>query len=149
MALERYSWISSYRYSLERYDKSAINVYQKIYNYLDSLGMKHSDSLLFQYNPDDYKHYLGKYDALWCSVKNEVLDDSIIISLEKGKLMYTGYRSVGPDTRMEIIPIGKNAFRDKRYDGGLYHLSYDDLGEVVGIRYGGGPTYTLTMKKIR
>ena len=66
--------------------------------------------------------------------------------MEEGKLIYTGYRSDGPDTRKEITPINKYHFRTI---GGFYHLSLDDSGEVEGIRFSSGPIFILTMEKIR
>jgi len=148
MAMNKFSYVSGYRVSISGYDYLAVSAYKNIYNYLDSLGMKHSDSLLFQYDPNDYKHYLGKYDPKWSSDKNYVHDDSIVVSIEKDKLIWTGYRSDGPDSRKEIIPIDKYHFRDD-LNNGVYHLAFDDHGEVEGIRFSMGPSYILTMKKVR
>jgi len=148
VVLENFSWVSEYRYSLADYDNRAISVYKKIYNYLDSLNMEDSDSLLFQYDPKDYIHYLGKYHATWCSDKNYVFDDSTIVGIEKGKLMWTSHRPTGLDRRYEIIPINKYHFRDE-YGYLVYHLQFDEQGEVIGIRLTAGPTFILTMNKIR
>jgi len=137
---------SDYSKYLINYYKKAVSVYEKIYNYLDGLGIRHSDSLLFQIDHQHYKHYIGGYDSKWCSKNWYVHDDSISISMEEGKLMYTGYRSDGPDTRKEIIPINKYHFMTF---GGFYHLSLDDSGEVEGIRFSSGPIFILTMEKIR
>jgi len=137
---------SDYSKYLINYYRKAVSVYEKIYNYLDGHGIRHSDSLLFQIDHQDYKHYIGKYDSKWCSKNWYVHDDSIYISMEEGKLMYTGYRSDGPDSRQEIIPINKYHFMTL---GGFYHLSLDDSGEVEGIRFSSGPIFILTMEKIR
>lgn len=87
----------------------------------------------------DYQHYLGRHDSTWCSDKVYVHDDSIVVSIEKGKLIWTGYRVVSPwTTRTEITPINKYRFRDDR-SAGIYYLEFDDKGEVKGIRYSEGP----------
>ena len=148
MAFQNYKYSYDYRKLLEAYDRESIKVYKDIYKYFDSLVMQHSDSLLFQYNPNEYKKYLGKYDSKWCSDKTYIHDDSIDVSIEKGKLIWTGYKSDGPDTRLEIIPINKYRFRELHYDGGLYHFEFDDQGEVEGVRYSNG-LWTLKIKKVR
>jgi len=147
VVLENFSWVSEYRYSLADYDNRAISVYETIYKYLDSLNIEDSDSLLFQYDPKDYKRYLGKYHATWCSDKDYVFDDSTIVSIEQGKLMWTSYRPTGPDNRYEIIPINNYHFRDE-HSYLVYHLQFDEQGEVTGIRLTAGPTFILTMNKI-
>ncbi len=130
---------------LINYYRKAVSVYEKIYNYLDGLGIRHSDSLLFQIDHQHYKHYIGRYDSKWCLKNWYVHDDSISISMEEGKLMYTGYRSDRTDSRKEIIPINKYHFMTL---GGFYHLALDDSGEVEGIRFSAGPSFILTMEKI-
>ena len=149
MAMSQFSWVSDYRRFISLYDNLAVSTYKNIYNYLDSLGVKHSDSLLFQYNPNDYKHYLGKYDSKWSSKKNYVHADSIAVSLKENKLIWTGFRAVSPGTtRTEIIPIDKYHFRDNR-SSGIYHLEFNDQGDVNGIRYSEGPSFILKIEKVR
>ena len=147
-AMSQFSWVSGYRVSISSYDYLAVSAYKNIYNYLDSLGMKNSDSLLFQYDPNDYNHYLGKYHSKWSSDKNYIHDDSIVVNIEKDKLIWTGYRSDGPDSRKEIIPINKYHFRDD-YNNGVYHLEFDDHEEVEGVRFSVGPGFVLRMEKVR
>ena len=137
---------SDYSRALMGYDKKAVRVYEKIYKYLDGLGIRHSDSLLFQYDHQDYKHYMGKYNSQWCSKNWVVHDDSISISLEEGKFMFTGHKSDGPDRRFEIIPINKYHFTAT---DGYFHLSLDDSGEVKSMRFSQGPGFILTMEKTR
>ena len=130
------------------YDRTAIESYIKIYKYLDSLGMKGSDSIRFEFDPNDYKHYLGKYKAKWCSDKDFVFDDSVTVTLEEGKLIWNGYRSDGPNTRKEIIPINRNNFRDNGL--GVYHLEFDDKGDVEGIWFSTPPPlWIYSLEKIR
>ncbi|MCA0932439.1 hypothetical protein LCM02_08250 [Lutimonas saemankumensis] len=148
MAAENFDLSSSYRWALQEYVLMATRVYQDIFHYLNSIKFKHSDSLLYEYNPNDYKHYLGKYDAKWCSVKNYVLDDSIAITIEEDKLFWYGYRPDGPNTRTEIIPFDKYHFIDDRF-AGIYYLEFDDQGNIEGIRYSQGPNFILKIKKVR
>ena len=147
IALENFQLFSCYRITLQRFEWRGVKAYKRLYNYLDSLGIKHSDSLEFDYDPKEYKHYLGKYSSKWSSNKNYIHDDSITVSLEDGRLIWNGYRSDRPDTRSEITPINKYRFRDDK--GGLYHVEFDEHGEVEGVRYSGGPGFTLDIEKIR
>jgi len=146
-AIDFFAVFSDYRYTLEEYDTKAVSVYKKIYTLLDRHEIVHSDSLLYQNDPNTYKHYLGKYDSTWSNDETYVHNDSIVVSLENNKLIYTGHRSDGPDIRMEIIPVNKYLFRTKR--GGFYHLSFDDKDQVEGIRFSSGPNWILDMKKVR
>ena len=147
IASDYFTVVHTYRGHLETYDKDGLSIYHKIHDYLKRQNLQLTDSLYFEYNPNRFKHYLGKYESVWSSDKNYVHDDSIVISLEEDKLIYTGYRSDGPDTRFEIIPVDKYLFRTER--GGFYHLSLDDEGEVKNIRFSVGPGFILDMKKVR
>ncbi|WKK66498.1 hypothetical protein [Lutimonas zeaxanthinifaciens] len=143
---EYFILVSDYSRFLRIYDKKAVSVYRKIYDYLDGHEIRHSDSLLFQHDYKAYKHYIGKYESKWSSKNWYVPDDSISISIEEGKLLYTGYRSEEPNILREITPIDKYHFRT---NGGFYHLEFDDHGEVEGIRFSAGPGLVLDMKKVR
>jgi hypothetical protein len=135
------------RYALSLFDKHAVSVYEEIHEYLDSLELREKDSLLFDYDPEEYNHYLGKYSSKWCSDKNFIHDDSITVSLEEGKMTYRGYRPDGHVTKHKIIPINKYRFRNQF--GGIYHLKFDKHGDVQGIRFSYGHSFTLDMEKIR
>ena len=151
MAMENFHFGSIYRIQLQRYDLNGVNAYRKIFSYLDSINLKHSDSLKYSYDPNDFKHFLGKYKWDWISASGDriVPDDSIVVSLEEDKLIWTGYREVFPGTtRTEIIPFNKYSFGDDR-GAGVYYLEFDDQGEVNGIRYSEGPSFILKTKKVR
>ena len=135
--------------ALQGYDIQGVQVQKKIVDYLNSINFKYSDSFLFEYHAGDYKHYLGRYESKWCSDKNYIHDDSIAVKIENDKLIWYGYRSVSPGTtRTEITPIDKYRFRDDR-SSGIYHLEFDDKGEVERIRYSQGPSFVLNIEKIR
>lgn len=149
MAAENFDLSSDYRMRLQDYVLRATIAYREIFDYLNSINFKHSDSLLYSYDPNDYKHYIGKYDSKWSSVKNYVHDDSIAVTLEEGKLIWTGFRDEAPgNTITEIIPIDKYHFVDDRRSG-IYYLEFDDQGDVEGIRYSQGPKFILKTKKVR
>jgi hypothetical protein len=147
MVARKFENLTFYRFHLTRYEYEAIEVYTKIYKYLDSLKINHSDSLLFQYNTKDYKHYLGKYEPKWSSIKEDASSDSVVISIEKDNLMLTFYAD-GIDNKFEINPINKYHFRDERTLP-IYYLEFNKQGEVEGLRLSVGHILTSSMKKIR
>ena len=51
---------SDYSRNLIIYDTKAVSVYEKIYNYLDDHGVRHSESMLFQ---NDYPHFLEQQSS--------------------------------------------------------------------------------------
>ncbi|MCA0932434.1 hypothetical protein LCM02_08225 [Lutimonas saemankumensis] len=148
LVLENFTWVTEYRESLQHYDSHAIPVFKSISRYLDSLGLEHNDSSLFEYDPKNYKHYLGKYNAVWCSHKDFVFDDSVIVSTEKGKLFWTAYRQDGNGRKMEISPINKYHFRTPFF-AGIYHLEINEHGEVSGITFSAGPEWVYSLEKVR
>jgi len=139
--------VHDYRRYLEVFDREGLSIYRKIHKYLTSQNLQITDSLLFEYHPEMFKHYLGKYEPGWCSIKNHVHDDSIVISLEENELIYSIYRSDGPDKRIKIIPVDQYHFRTEQ--GGFYRCSLDDEGEVVSYRFSAGPNFVADMKKVR
>ena len=148
MVIDKFILVLAFRESLNFYDMRAYSVYKKIYEYLDNLGMQHSDSLLFQYDSNNFKHYLGKYNSNWCSNQDFVHNDSIAVTLEEGKLIWNDYRPNGTDSRKEIYPIDRYRFRDK--SGGFYHFQFDDQEEVEGVRFCKfPPLFVLDITKIR
>lgn len=140
----------AHKYSnfLNVYDKEGLSNYRQINKYLIDKNLQLTDTLLFEYQPEIYKHYLGKYTSEWCSLNNYVHEDSIVISLEENTLTYTGYKSDRRNTRIKIIPVDKYLFRTESR-AGFYHLEFDDHEEVTGIRFSIGPSFILTMKKFR
>ena len=139
---------SGYTRDLAVYHREAMSAYLNIYNYLDSLGIRQSDSLFFQYDPEDYKHYLGKYDSKWSNKSGYTHQDSIVISLEENKLIYKGFRSGRPSFQTKIIPVNKFHFWEER-SGAICHFEFDDQGEVKGIRCSNGPRFILKIEKVR
>lgn len=55
-----------YRF-LDEFEKKARKSYREIHHYLVNSGLSHSDSLLFTYDVEDFKHYLGTYKMDWYS----------------------------------------------------------------------------------
>ena len=88
-----------------------------------------------------------KYDATWCTEKDFVFDDSVVVSTEKGKLFWIAYRTDETGSKKEITPINKYHFIDENY--GFYHLEFDVHGDVKGIRFSHGPRWIYSLKKVR
>ena len=148
MAIQSYAWIRNYRSYLWGFEIQATSTLKKVQSYLDSLDVKRSAFVLKNYDSGDYKYLLGKYESKWCSDNNWVHDDSIAIKIEDGKLIWYGYRSDGPDTRVEVFPINKFRYMDER-KGAFYHLEFNDHGEVDEITFSAGPDFILKIEKVR
>ena len=135
-------------YQHSNYEYHAVPVYKKVRNYLDSLKIKRSDSLVLEYNPNDYKHLIGKYDFKWKSSTEENIRDSVIISIEKGHLNYSDYVTGEIHLESKIIPINKYRFRFENQEG-VCHLEFNDQGDVESLRYSWSPNAIYWWKKVR
>ena len=148
MAIDHYRRMATYNFELSLYFYEAVPVYKSVRNYLNTHKIIRLDSLEIDYNPNKYKHLLGKYTINWCSDKAYIKPDSIIISIEKGKLRYKGYESDGSDYSNEIIPLNRNRFIIEGIPG-INHLKFDSIGDVERVRFSQGPTFIWEMKKVR
>ena len=149
LAMMMFGYRSGYTHSLARYDQKAVSVYFDIYNYLEGHGIRHSDSLLFQYDPEDYKHYLGKYDSKWSNESEDSPRQSTTISIEGNKLVWNGfYPDEGRHFQLEIIPVNKYHFWLEPFGNRIY-LDFDDQGVVKGITLSWGPTSIIKFEKVR
>ena len=148
MALLHSQWVSAYNYQLSRYDNIAVAVYKTVRKYLDSLEIKRSDSLSLEYDPNEYEHYLGKYDFKWTSNLYYDPADSVVVSIDNGKLNWTAYFPDSANRVLKIIPINKNQFR---FDGavGIPHFLFDDAGKVESVRLTPGPQLCIWWEKVR
>jgi hypothetical protein len=148
LAAKNFAMFFDYLEAAQNYHILANSVCKSILQYLDTYNLRYSDSLLFGFNPKEFKHYVGKYEAKWCSERDYIFDDSCVVSIENEKMFWTGYRSDGPDTRVEITPINKYRFFDER-GGGVYHLEIDAQEEVTGIIFSTGPSWIYVLEKTR
>ena len=133
----------------ERFETQSLNSYRKIFKYLEKHNVKHNDSLHFEYDAQDYKHYLGVYELFEFTDldDSDFLGDSTVISIENEKLYYTPYDKDGNGYKREIIPINKYHFRTI-YGTGYYQVVYDSLHGVKGITISNGQA-RYKDKKIR
>ena len=133
----------------ERFEIQSLESYRKIFNYLEKHNLKHNDSLHFEYDAQDYKHYLGVYKIFDVTDKDDVefLGDSTVISIENDKLYYTTYDKNGNAYKREVIPINKYHFRTI-YGLGYYQIVHDSLDEVIGLNISNGQS-RIKEKKIR
>ena len=138
--------IHTYVSYLSQYDAEGLIIYRRIHDYLINQDLQVTDSLLFEYQPEMFKHYLGKYESVWSSDKNFVHDDSAVISLEEDRLIYTRYRLDGPAIKFQIVPIEKYLFRTE--SGGYFHLNLNDQEMVENFRLS-TTRFVLDMKKVR
>ena len=149
LAAKNFGLYYEYRTALQHYEIQARHLYKSIYEYLNSRNLKHSDSLLDQPNPEEFKHYIGKYNPKWCTEKDfAFFDDSCAVSLENGKFYWNGYYSDRPDSRFEIIPLNRYRFIDDR-GWNIYHLEFDAQGEVTGVKFSAEPGFIYYLEKAR
>ena len=149
LAAKNFGLNSYYRATAQNYYNSAKGIGKSILKYRDGNNLMYSDSMLYEINPNEFKHYVGKYEAKWCSDKDFVFDDSCVVNIENGKMLWTDYRSDGPNTTVEIIPINKYRFFDERSYTGVYHLEFDAQGEVTGVVFSMGPSRIYVLEKVR
>lgn len=130
---EQMRWL---RPDIENFEIIGRQVYNRIYHYLESNLIKHDDSLYFQYDAQDYKHYVGVYVETERSSPNMVVTDSTVISIENQKLYYTPFVK-GQGSKREIIPVSQNKFRTE-FARGFYRLIFDDNGKVIEHHWSDG-----------
>ena len=140
--------LRSLRLDIERFDIRGRMVYRMIYDYLEERKMMHDDSLYFQYDPNQFKHYTGVFiESEWDDPDDESnAMDSIVISIENNKLFFTPYFPAG-NSRREIIPINKYKFRTE-FGRGFYRLKFDEKNNVIEHIYGDG-LLRIKSKKVR
>ena len=139
--------LENLRRMVERFEIHALTTYREIYKYLEKHEVDHTDSLYFEYNPNDFRHYVGTYIEYENSQVVDSREDSVVISIEEGKLYYTPYLKGGGNNRREIIPVNKSYYRTK-FGTGFYRLSFDDNDEVIGQIWSNG-AQRIKEKKIR
>ena len=147
IAIDLFSWNMAYNIQLSMYDNLAIPVYKEVNDYLDSLNIVRSDSLSLEYNPGDFKNYLGKYNYKW-SRKGNTITDSVLITIEKDNLSWKDYVSGEIHWNSRIIPINRYRFRVAGKPG-VGHIEFDELGLVENLRYSIGPSAIGWWKKVR
>ena len=132
---------------LERFEIDSRRAYLNIHRYLQSVNKKNGDTLLFSYDAQEFKHYIGTFERSHASRDADLEIDSIVISLEKDKLFYSPYYSDGRIDKREIIPVTKYYFRTE-YGRGFYQLDFDESENVVGHTRSNGISF-MYAKKIR
>ena len=147
VALFAQTGLWDHRQYLELFESMARKSYNEIHNYLSSSDTNHTDSLLFTYDPEDYKHYLGTYHTNWhSSPLVGLVRDSIEIRIQNQKLILTAYYPNRDNDTLEIIPVTKLYFR---YDDGFgsHRLIFNENDEVVGLNYSQGISLIRHVKK--
>jgi len=138
--------------NIQRWEKGLLKNYKITYDYLEDRKIHHSDSLLFEYDPAQYKHYIGVFKAFETSTgrySQKMLSEMVIkIELIENKYIYSKYSQGKKTATSEIIPISKHYFRLKKIDeNGYYNIIFDENDKVSGLSFSGG-TYRFKFKKI-
>lgn len=148
MLLNHFLLYNQKRTQESQYDRLAVPLYKKVNKYLDRISVRRSDSLDLEYDINDFKHYLGKYNLKWSRTIADIVTDSVVIRIENDELYWTDYVSGEIDWNTKIIPINKYRFRLERYPG-TGHLDFNDQEEVKGLRYVMRPSAIGWWKKVR
>ena len=109
--------LEDFRYVLERFEMNSLNIYKNVFAYIEKKKISHSDSLYFQYDPQNFEHYVGTYIHRWQSFERPWPTDSLVLSIERDKLLFIAYYSEGTIEKREIIPVSKNRFRTEAASG--------------------------------
>ena len=132
---------------LELYDIKGREVYREIHKYLLNKYPKEVGTLLFEYNPVDFEHYVGTFKPYFNTNNSKFVTDSTVISIESDKLFFTPFFPDGSNSKREIIPVNKYFFRTE-FGRGFYRMNFDDSGNVVGLAFS-TDSYVLRTNKIR
>jgi len=137
--------------NIQNWEKRLLKNYKRIYDYLEDRNIQHSDSLLFEYDPAQYKHYIGVFKPFKSSGRDSPEQLSEIISkveLIENKYIWSEYFQGKKTSTYEIIPISKHYFRLKNIDqGGYYNILFDEYNKVSGMSFSVGG-FRVKFKKI-
>ena len=123
---------------LRRWEQDLLDNYKLVYGYLDERNIKHSDSLLFGYDPSLFQNYIGKYKfkAVTSKLPKGTLDSAkkliVVLEMKDDKIMMTtkDFLDLPVFPPSEIIPINKYSFRTL---GGCWHVVFDKNNAVTGL----------------
>lgn len=137
--------------NIQSWEKRLLKNYKTIYNYLDELNIQHSDSLLFEYDAAQYKHYMGVFKPFESDgIKIQKKPSEIVkIELIENKYIWSLYFQGERIVSSEIIPISQYYFRLKKIGiTGYYNLVFDDNNKVSGMTFSTG-NIRVKLKKIK
>ena len=125
---------------MDAFEKKARKSYFEIHKYLYSNGLKHSDSILFTSNVEDFDHYVGTYETEWYSFPMIGMSrDSVEIKIINSNLIYSAFYPNGEISELEILPMSKFHFRYKDENiSGFHRLIFNEYNEVIGLEYSQG-----------
>jgi len=113
-----------------QYENDFLDIYDRVYEYLEEQNIQHVDSLLFGYDPDQFKHYLGKF--------KEVNDDEFVeIELINNKYVISIIIKEKKINLGEIIPATKYYGRMRSF-GAYFTFIFNDKDEVSEVIFSRG-----------
>ena len=107
---------------------------------MEEQNIQHSDSLLFEYDPDKFKHYIGKFKPVQATgfetfnTKERYEDAFAKIELIDNKYIMSDFSNDKKNDSFEIIPINKHYFRAEG-GGGYYNFIFDEDEKVSGLTF--------------
>ena len=140
-------------YWIETWFQKFLKSYNLVYNYLENHNIQHNDSLHFSFNPQDYKHWIGKYKAvehptvvernypnIELSSEIELLNDQFFIKL---------FANGNPVAKTEIFPLTSSCFIPKSvHVPGYYRIRTNKLKQATIMEHNFGRT-RVKSEKIR
>jgi hypothetical protein len=144
--------LGNFNAEMQVWEKRLLKNYKRIYDYLEERNIQHSDSLLFEYDPAQYKHYIGIFKLFETSTgrgsPKELGEVMLKIGLIENKYIWSEYFQGEKTSTSEIIPISKHYFRLKKIDkNGSSNIIFDENNKVSGMSFSAG-TYRARFKKI-
>jgi len=144
--------LGGFNLNIQNWEKRLLKNYKITYDYLEERSIEHSDSLLFEYDPAQYKHYIGVFKAFETSngrTSSKTLSEvRQKIELIENKYIWSEYFQGKKIAASEIIPISKHYYRLKKYGHeGYLNIIFDENDKVSGLSFSVG-TWRVKFKKI-
>jgi len=133
----------AFNFDIQTWEKRLLKNYKTIYDYLEERNIQHSDSLLFEYDPAQFKHYIGVFKPFDESSGNwspkKLSEYMYEIELIENKYIWSRYFQGKKTNTSEIIPISKYYFRLKKIgENGYRNIIFDENNKVSGMSFSVG-----------
>jgi hypothetical protein len=139
--------LENFRRLIEDFEITALRSYRGIHQYLDQNMIQHKHSLLFEYDIEEFQHYVGSYVPYENSTVFDNVTDSVVISVEDEKIVYRVIYKNGRSFKSDVIPVDRYRFRTS-FGSGFYRLDFKGQEQVSELVFSNGK-YRTKAKKVR